>query len=155
MVANPPYVLKNFIFERPSVEQEQAMLEMFEASLNDQPYDVVRWGKIYKPNNIFFDADGNIRDVKNGTAKPVEVPQTTSVNMPQYSAEPKVVETVAPQPTSDQMQQVLSAIQQAQVNAEAPKTVSSLINQHEESVGSSSPEDTVRQLMAKFVNNGN
>lgn len=157
--ANPPYVLKNFIFERPSVEQEQAMLEMFDASINDQPYDVVRWGKIYKPNNIFFDADGNIRDVKNGTSKPVEIPQeqvvSATVTPTTTTVETNVVENTAPQISSEQMQQVLSAIQQAQVNADAPKTVSSLINQHEESVGSSSPEDTVRQLMAKFVNNGN
>ena len=78
LASNQPYVLKNFIPARPTAEQEQAMLELFEASFNSEPYDVARWGKIFKPDNIFFDEQGNIKDMKgnkNATTSATEVPQ--------------------------------------------------------------------------------
>lgn len=158
LLDNPPYVLKNFIFERPSVEQEQVMLEMFEASINDEPYDVVRWGKSYKPNNVFFDADGNIRDVKNSTNKPSEVPTVTPTENTQTFVQVTDNQATVTQPnldtlSSEQMKQVLMAMQTAQATVEQPKqTAPQLINQHSETVSGTSPEDTVKQLMSKFVN---
>lgn len=78
LAENKPFVLKNFIPSRPTAEQEQVMLELFEASYNGEPYDVARWGKIFKPDNIFFDEQGNIKDMKgnkNATTTATEVPQ--------------------------------------------------------------------------------
>ena len=37
------------------------MMEMYDASYNDEPYDVVKWGKYFKPNNVSFDASGIIK----------------------------------------------------------------------------------------------
>lgn len=86
LAENKPFVLKNFIPSRPTAEQEQVMLELFEASYNGEPYDVARWGKIFKPDNIFFDEQGNIKDMKgnkNATTTATEVPQTM-VQQPDY-----------------------------------------------------------------------
>ena len=47
---------------------------------------VARWGKIFKPDNIFFDEQGNIKDMKgnkNATTTATEVPQTM-VQQPDY-----------------------------------------------------------------------
>lgn len=71
---NNPWVLSNFISKRPSVEQEEVMIELFEASYNDQPYDVERWLNIFKPDNIHFDEMGNIVDKKDGNKTMTEIP---------------------------------------------------------------------------------
>ena len=166
LLETPPFVLKNFIFERPDVEHEQCMLEMFEASMNEQPYDVVRWGKFYKPNNVFFDADGNIRDVKNSTSKPTEIPavsENTQTFVQVTNNQATVTQPIPQQFVNPVMQGEINFMNQMQqsmvqpmvqpmVQQVAQPTAPQLINQHSEVVNTSSPEDTVKQLMAKFVN---
>ena len=107
--SNQPYVLKNFIPARPTVEQEQAMLELFEASFNSEPYDVARWGKIFKPDNVFFDEQGNVKDMKgNNNAT------TTATEVPQPTYQPMVQPTV--QPAMQPMQQFVNPTTQGEVN---------------------------------------
>ena len=105
----PPFVLKDFIFTRPSVEQERVMLEMFDASMEDEPYDVVKWGKVFKPNNIFFDANGNIKDLKGGSNKSSEIPQAQPM-MQQPIQQP--VQQLVQQP----VQQFINPMTQGEVN---------------------------------------
>ena len=97
LAENKPFVLKNFIPSRPTAEQEQVMLELFEASYNGEPYDVARWGKIFKPDNIFFDEQGNIKDMKgnkNATTTASEVPQYQTMAQP--VAQPQVQQFINP-----------------------------------------------------------
>lgn len=41
--------LKNFLPKKPGEEELRVMVEMFEASVDGEPYDLDRWGKYFKP----------------------------------------------------------------------------------------------------------
>ena len=171
----PPFVLKDFIFARPSVEQERVMLEMFDASMEDESYDVVKWGKVFKPNNIFFDANGNIKDLKGGSNKPQEVPQAQPMMQ-----QPVYQQPMYQQPVQQPMQQFVNPMMQGEVNfmnqmqqsmtqpmyapqpivqvVEQPmmqqpvqQTAPQLIKEHSETVSGQTPQDVIGNLMSKFA----
>ena len=140
-----PFVLNNFIYERPSPEQEEVMIEMFEASYNSEPYDVVKWGKYFKPNNIFFDADGNIKDLKstpNATpAQTREIPESTwNVHTPQHTYEQPVA-----QPAVQYEQPVSQLVAQPAV-----QTAPQIISQHTENVSGDNPKDVINSILGKY-----
>ena len=88
---NGAFILKNYIPARPSTEQELAMLELFEASYNEDPYDYNRWFNIFKPDNVFFDENGQIKDLKSSkgaTTTAREIPVTYTTMPPQYGSMP-------------------------------------------------------------------
>lgn len=88
---NGAFILKNYIPSRPSTEQELAMLELFEASYNEDPYDYNRWFNIFKPDNVFFDENGQIKDLKSfkgATTTAREIPVTYTTVPPQYGSMP-------------------------------------------------------------------
>lgn len=88
---NGAFILKNYIPSRPSTEQELAMLELFEASYNEDPYDYNRWFNIFKPDNVFFDENGQIKDLKSSkgaTTTAREIPVTYTTMPPQYGSMP-------------------------------------------------------------------
>ena len=71
--------MKSFIPSRPTEEQEAVMLELYEASFNGEPYDVSRWFNIFKPDNVYFDEAGNIKDLKTNneaTTTATEIPSS-------------------------------------------------------------------------------
>lgn len=174
--ANQAYVLKNFIPSRPTIEQEKVMIEMFDASYNDEPYDVAKWGKIFKPDNIYFDELGNIRDVKGGNnnmTQAHEVPAqatptvATTVATGATVAEqvaptvytPIVEETpiVAPQAyTPEQMQALVQALAQQQASAVSTSSVSAqptapqLIKEHTVETPATDPNDLISGIMNRL-----
>lgn len=161
--ANASYTLKDFIPARPSIEQEKIMLEMFEASYNNEPYDVVKWGKIFKPNNVQFDEQGNIKDVKNNSkmnAAQTVTESPVSQSVAQTVAPTVSNETVQTNPlqgmTAEQISALLAATQNtyAGVNAQ-PQPVSNptapqLINEHTVKVEGENPNDVIANIMGKF-----
>ena len=78
--------LSDYLPKRPTDDQKTAMFEMFQASIDGELYDPVRWSKFYKP----FGFDSGPSDDADGG----EGARTTR---PAYSA-PKPVTTVAPRP---------------------------------------------------------
>jgi hypothetical protein len=52
---------------------------LFEASYNEEPYDYNRWYNIFKPDNVFFDENGQIKDLKANN------PTTTATEIPNYN----------------------------------------------------------------------
>lgn len=152
---NKPFMLLDYIFKRPTVAQEKAMIEMYEASINNESYDIVRWGQYYKPNNISFDANGNVKDTKS-SRKAVEVPTVQSVNyQPQVNT---MAQPVAQQPqqsfqqtlsAQDIMAQLQSAQQAPAIKVSQP-SAPQLINEHTETVTGQNPADVVNNLMARF-----
>jgi hypothetical protein len=44
--------LKEFLPKRPSEAELRVMKEMFEASVDGQPYDLERWGQYYMPYGL-------------------------------------------------------------------------------------------------------
>lgn len=175
--SNQPYVLKNFIPSRPTIEQEQAMLELFEASLNSEPYDVARWGRIFKPDNIFFDEQGNIKDMKgnkNATTNASEIP--VSQPMVQQVAQPVMQQFANPIATGEmnfmnQMQQSMTqpmytphpmvqvveqpvyqpqVVAQATTQQVAQPTAPQLIQQNTVEVSGDNPQAVINDILSKF-----
>ncbi len=59
--------LKKFLPKRPTAEQEQVMLAMYNASYDGNPYDIKNWASSFRPDNIRLDQDGNVK-LKEGEA---------------------------------------------------------------------------------------
>lgn len=161
---NKPFVLKNFIPSRPTKEQENVMLELFEASYNSEPYDVARWGKIFKPDNVFFDEQGNIKDVKGGknaTTVATEIPTATQhvANDVNTMAQPvinnvqPVVNNVQPNLNFNPQQAVeLQNMIQQMVNTtpQQQMTAPQLIAQNSETISDTDTQAVINNILNKF-----
>lgn len=134
---NKPFVLKNFIFKRPTAEEENVMMEMFEASYNSEPYDVVKWSKFFKPNNVFFDADGNIKDLKSNTNATTQAREIPTSQVQQFVQE--TVSTTVQQPIVQQ-----TVVQQPTM------TAPQIISQHTEAVSGENPKDVINSILGKY-----
>ena len=64
---NGAFDLKKFLPKRPSAEQEEVMLAMYNASYDGMPYDIKNWASTFRPDNIRLDQDGNVK-LKEGDA---------------------------------------------------------------------------------------
>lgn len=139
--------LITYVYPKPDAEHENAMIEMFEAIMEDEPYDVVRWGKFYKPNNIQFDGEGkfklsgkvddikpaytyqeNTDDVVNDTVSTV---QPTVVETPVQTVQPTVTQTVVETP-----------VQTVRVNE--------LIEEHSEKATATDASALINDIMSKY-----
>lgn len=135
---NDPFVLKSFIPSRPTAEQEAVMLELYEASFNGEPYDVSRWFNIFKPDNVFFDEAGNIKDLKtNGeaTTTATEIPNTTYM-----TANPNVAT----------MSYNSMAQAQVQPQVQAQPTAPQLIKENTVNVSGDNPTAVISDILSKF-----
>lgn len=56
--------LKDFLGKKPDAATLQAMTEMFEASVDGQPYDLERWGQFFKP---FGQSDSGFKSGNTGS----------------------------------------------------------------------------------------
>lgn len=138
LAENDPFVLKSFIPSRPTAEQEAVMLELYEASFNGEPYDVSRWFNIFKPDNVFFDEAGNIKDLKtNGeaTTTATEIPNTTYM-----TANPNVAT----------MSYNSMAQAQVQPQVQAQPTAPQLIKENTVNVSGDNPTAVISDILSKF-----
>ena len=123
--------LKKFLPKRPTPEQEQVMLEMYNASYDGLPYDIKNWASTFRPDNIRLDQDGNVK-LKEGEATAnlgTEIPQQQYAQ-PQQMYQQQVYQPA--QPTSvpptqafyaqpqQVMQETVQQFQQPQVNGQQP-----------------------------------
>lgn len=145
---NKSFTLKNYIYTRPTEQEEQAMIEMFNASYNSCPYDVLAWSKFYKPNNIFFDADGNIKDLKGTSAnnKARELPTNQTYQQPMNMVQQPQM-TYA-QPVQEQMQPQMPM--QSQVQMSNTMSAPQIISQHTETVSGDNPKDVIQNILGKY-----
>ena len=81
------HTLSDFLPKKPTEVELQCIKEMFEASVDGQPYDVERWGQYYRPYGI--DAPAGSSTSSTSTA-PAAAPSTPA---------PAATETVAPAET--------------------------------------------------------
>lgn len=66
--------LSDFLPARPTDEQVTAMMEMFEASLEEEEYDPDRWAKYYRPKGYQFDTGSSSNAEKAAKAVPANKP---------------------------------------------------------------------------------
>jgi len=82
--------LSDFLPKKPSAQELAIIKEMFEASVDGQPYDTERWGSYYRPRGVNAPA---------GSAAPAAAPQAVAqapVSAPVVATES--VETVVDVP---------------------------------------------------------
>lgn len=53
------YNLSQFLPKKPDDAQLSAIMEMFQASVQEEEYDLDRWGQFYRPNGMKFDNDSS------------------------------------------------------------------------------------------------
>ena len=86
--------LSDFLPKKPTEVELQCIKEMFEASVDGQPYDVERWGQYYRPYGI--DAPASSSNSSTSTAPAATTPAPAPA-APTAPAAP-VAETPAPAP---------------------------------------------------------
>lgn len=69
--------LKTYLPKKPTTEEQAAIMEMFEASVNGEQYDPTRWASFYKPFGLDDDADSSAPAAPRTTRVPA--PVTTPV----------------------------------------------------------------------------
>ena len=163
---NSPFVLKTFIPERPTLEQERIMLNMYEDSYNGEPYDYVKYNRMFKPDNVFFDDQGNIKDMKGGKASEnvsTEIPQATVQQMNNFrmnafqmnmNQQPMQMQQPVQQPMyQNQPVQQFAQPMQMQQPVQQPAqqmTAPQLIAQNSETISGQNSADLIKDIMSKF-----
>lgn len=90
--------LSTFMPAKPSEAQKEAIFEMFEASVNGEPYDFERWGAHYRPYG--YSEDGSSSSIDNSTSTAKVERQTETVSR-QHVEEPEQPRVSAPVNSGD------------------------------------------------------
>ena len=100
--------LADFLPKKPSDADLKVMKEMFEASVDGQPYDADKWGAYYKPSGF------------QSAAQPSQANQPAAKVSEDYTSEPQVEEVVeatapvAAKPASQKAEDILAMIRSRQ-----------------------------------------
>jgi hypothetical protein len=95
---NGLHTLSDFLPKKPTEVELQCIKEMFEASVDGQPYDVERWGQYYRPYGIDAPAGSSTSSTSTATAAPATpapAPAATPSPIAAAPAPAPQVETVA------------------------------------------------------------
>lgn len=116
--------LSSYLPKRPTEEQMVAMFEMFQASLDGELYDPVRWAKYYKP----YGFDTGSSDTEDSTTtpktmKPVVTPRTPVVSTP------KTVAVEQPSVEDDEVKPVRELVGESATPAKTPQEILAMLRQ--------------------------
>lgn len=92
------YNLGQFLPKKPDEAGVQAIIEMFHASVNEELYDMDRWGQFFKPNGMRSDNYDNSNNADSSNARanvaqPVSTPNVTASSIMNRIAKPAVDES--------------------------------------------------------------
>lgn len=118
------YNLADFLPKRPGEAELRIMKEMFEASVDGQPYDLERWGNYYRPYGLEAPAGSTAAPTAApatvasapATVPVAEAKQPWEADAEEAAAAPVVVPTAAP--SSDKAQDILAMIRARQNKSE-------------------------------------
>ena len=119
--------LAEFLPKKPTDAELEIIMEMFNASVDNKPYDLERWGNYYKPWGLGNSDDNNSNSGGNYSAsnktesQPQSVAQAAPAKETPWEEEPQSVESVkiptkpaAPAVSSDKAQDILAMIRARQ-----------------------------------------
>ena len=112
------YNLKDFLPKKPTEAEVRIIKEMFEASVDGQPFDNERWGAYYRPWGLEAPAGASAEKpiVSAGTSTPASAPVAES--SPPWDDEPATttapVQVPTSSPSSDKAQDILAMIRARQ-----------------------------------------
>jgi len=110
--------LTDFLPKRPSEAELKIIKEMFDASVDGQPYDNARWGNYYRPfgidapsNSNAGAAEQNAMTGNQASAKALSVESASQSDEPSTASQPV---SVPASPSSDKAQDILALIRARQ-----------------------------------------
>ena len=112
--------LADFLPKKPGEAELRIIKEMFEASVDGQPYDVERWGAYYRPYGVEAPAGATAekQTVSAGTSTPATAPVAESSNAPWDEAATATAPIEVPKATSsDKAQDILAMIRARQTKS--------------------------------------
>jgi hypothetical protein len=110
------YNLSDFLPKRPSEVELKVIKEMFEASVDGQPYDPDRWSQYFKPAGFGGNDRGESAPAVPAPAATAPAPKLTVVDStPPFDVDDEPAEADAPvvtaaKPTSDKAADILAMI---------------------------------------------
>lgn len=84
--------LSSFLPKEPSEEELEVIKEMFQASVDGEPYDSNRWGQYYRPSGMGDNSGQQGTSSQTQAKKPVKNEKPVKVNKPAKEEEPEEVE---------------------------------------------------------------
>jgi len=126
------YNLSQFLPKKPDDAGVQAIIEMFHASVNEELYDMDRWGQYFKPNGMRVDSTSTDTDSGSNyrqSAAPVAAPAVTASSImskiakpaeddvPFEADEPAVTAPAESKPKMQSPDEILAAIRRRQQGA--------------------------------------
>ena len=94
--------LSSFLPKKPDEAHLAAIMELFEASVNEELYDVERWGQFYRPNNMRND-NANVATVADPeVSTPVEAKPAVTASTILSKVSKTVEEAVEPTPAKSE-----------------------------------------------------
>ena len=114
------YNLAEFLPKRPGEAELRVIKEMFDASVDGQPYDLERWGAYYRPYGLEAPTGTTAEKQTAGNTQasaPVTAPVTGAVNVPweeDAMAAAESIKVPTAQPSSDKAQDILAMIRARQ-----------------------------------------
>lgn len=91
--------LRDALPKKPGAEEIQAITEMFQASVDGEPFDLERWGQFYRPYGM-GESTGN--NASSPAASPVpQVREEVTRPAPRVEPAPQVEQPTAPAPAGD------------------------------------------------------
>jgi len=104
------HTLSDFLPKKPSEQELKVMKEMFEASVDGQPYDAERWGAYYRPAGMQAPKNAPAVSTPAPTATPVaETVATPAVETPAPEVNVAPAPEAAPAPASEPVAETASA----------------------------------------------
>jgi len=104
------HTLSDFLPKKPSEQELKVMKEMFEASVDGQPYDAERWGAYYRPAGMQAPQNAPAVSTPAPTATPVaETVATPAVETPAPEVNVAPAPEAAPAPASEPVAETASA----------------------------------------------
>jgi hypothetical protein len=109
------YNLKDFLPKKPGEAELRIIKEMFEASVDGQPYDNARWGNYYRPYGLEAPAGTTSEATSAHTTNSAPVTAPVADDEPEAIATPISIPKSAP--SSDKAQDILAMIKARKASA--------------------------------------
>ena len=111
--------LSDFLPKKPTETDLKVIKEMFEASVDGQPYDLERWGAYYKPyglggNSAPVATDADTASAPVAKAAPVVAPVADDEDDAPVATAPVVTPTTEAKPASQKAEDILAMIRNRQ-----------------------------------------
>jgi len=106
------FSMSDFLPKKPSETELQIIKQMFEDSVDGQPYDVDKYGAYYRPAGMSPPAGSVAQQTPAPTSTSTEASSPKAEDLPPFDVDVTATETPKVEPASDKAQDILAMIRQ-------------------------------------------